>query len=251
MTASMMTAFDKPPEWTWAAAHASVSPAGPVKQIESVYEYPFLAHTPIEPMNTTVHIQGDRCEVWTPTRDGQGVRKTVAKELGMPESNITVHVMFAGGLFGSRFNRAYTVQAVLIARRMKLPVQLMWTREDTIAHDEFRQCGGQKLRGSVDSKGNVLFLGAATSSIPPLPALGECRRKPGKRRFWTPFSIPFRTFITPIRKFTRPSSAERGALSLNRSTASCWSPLSMNWLMLREWIRICSGRDCLPLMCFL
>jgi isoquinoline 1-oxidoreductase beta subunit len=48
------------------------------------------------------------------------------------------------------------VQAALIARQMKVPVQLVWTREDTIAHDDFRQCGGQKLRGSVDSKGNVL-----------------------------------------------------------------------------------------------
>ncbi|HTF70507.1 MAG TPA: molybdopterin cofactor-binding domain-containing protein, partial [Edaphobacter sp.] len=156
MTASMKAAFDKPPEWTWPTPHATVTPAGPVKQIQSVYEYPFLAHTPIEPMNTTVHIQRDRCDVWTPTQDGQGVRKTVAKELGMPESNITVHVMFVGGGFGSRFNRAYTVQAALIAKQMNLPVQLVWTREDTIVNDEFRQCGGQKLRGAVDSKGNVL-----------------------------------------------------------------------------------------------
>jgi isoquinoline 1-oxidoreductase beta subunit len=156
MTASMKAAFDKPPEWTWPTAHATATPAGPMKQIESVYEYPFLAHAPIEPMNTTVHVQERRCEVWTPTQDGEGVRKTVAKELGMPESNIKVHVSFVGGGFGSRFNKAYTVQAALIARQMKLPVQLVWTREDTIAHDEFRQCGGQKLRGSVDSKGNVL-----------------------------------------------------------------------------------------------
>jgi isoquinoline 1-oxidoreductase subunit beta len=156
MTAAMKAAFDKPPEWTWPTAHATATPAGPVKQIESVYEYPFLTHAPIEPMNTTVHIQGIRCEVWAPTQTGQGVRKTVAQELGMPESNVSVHVMFVGGGFGSRFNTAYTVQAALIGRHMKLPVQLVWTREDTIANDEFRQCGGQKLRGSVDSEGNVL-----------------------------------------------------------------------------------------------
>ncbi|HEY3990879.1 MAG TPA: molybdopterin cofactor-binding domain-containing protein [Acidobacteriaceae bacterium] len=156
MTASMRAAFDKPPEWTWPTAHISATPAGPVKQIESVYEYPFLAHAPIEPMNTTIHVQEGRCEVWAPTQDGHGVRKTVAQELGMPESNVRVHVTFVGGGFGSRFNKAYTVQAALIARQMKLPVQLVWTREDTIAYDEFRQCGGQKLRGSIDSKGNVL-----------------------------------------------------------------------------------------------
>lgn len=156
MTANMRATFDKPPEWTWPTPHATHTPIGPVKRIESIYEYPFLAHAPIEPMNTTVHIQRDRCDVWTPTQDGQGVGKTVAKELGMPDSKITVHVMFVGGGFGSRFNKTYTVQAALIARQMKLPVQLVWTREDTIAQDEFRQCGGQKLRGSVDSKGNVL-----------------------------------------------------------------------------------------------
>ncbi len=150
------TSFEKPPEWTWPSSHAGPHHLGPVKQIQSVYEYPFLAHAPIEPMNTTVHVQGDHCEVWAPTQDGQGTRKNVAKELGLSEANVKVNVTFVGGGFGSRFNKAYAVQAAQIARQMNSPVQLVWTREDTMANDEFRQFGAQRLRGALDAKGNVV-----------------------------------------------------------------------------------------------
>jgi isoquinoline 1-oxidoreductase beta subunit len=148
--------FEKSPEWTWPTSHANAPYAGPVKQVESIYEYPFLAHAPIEPMNTTIHIQGDHCEVWAPTQDGGGARKNVAQELGLSQDKVKVHVTFVGGGFGSRFNKAYLVQAAQIGRQLKSPVQLVWTREDSMANDEFRQFGAQKLRGAVDAGGNVV-----------------------------------------------------------------------------------------------
>jgi isoquinoline 1-oxidoreductase beta subunit len=156
LAARYRTSFDKSPEWTWDIPHQQKAHASPVKRIESVYEYPFLAHAPIEPMNTTVHLQGDRLEVWAPSQNGDGVRKNAATELGVPEDNVKVHVTFVGGGFGSRFNKAYAVQAVQIARQINVPVQLVWTREDTMADDEFRQFGAQKLRGAVDTKGNLV-----------------------------------------------------------------------------------------------
>jgi isoquinoline 1-oxidoreductase subunit beta len=74
----------------------------------------------------------------------------------LAESKVKMHVTFVGGGFGSRFNRAYVVQAAQIARHLRSPVQLVWTREDTMANDEFRQCGAQKLRGVIDGKGAVV-----------------------------------------------------------------------------------------------
>jgi isoquinoline 1-oxidoreductase beta subunit len=156
LAARYRTSFDKSPEWTWDTPHQQKPHARPAKRIESVYEYPFLAHAPIEPMNTTAHLQGDRLEVWAPSQDGNGVRKNVAMELGLPETNVKVHVTFVGGGFGSRFNKAYAVQAVQIAKQTHTPVQLVWTREDTMANGEFRQFGAQRLRGAVDTKGNIV-----------------------------------------------------------------------------------------------
>jgi len=156
LAARYRTSFAELPEWTWDTPHQQAPHAAPVKQIESIYEYPFLAHAPIEPMNTTAHLQGDRLELWAPSQDGNGVRKNAAMELGLPEANVKVHVTFVGGGFGSRFNRAYAVQAVQIARQTHTPVQLVWAREDTMANGEFRQFGAQKLRGAVDTKGNIV-----------------------------------------------------------------------------------------------
>ena len=156
LTSRYRASFEQPPEWTWPTPRPSASHSDPVGVVESIYEYPFLAHAPIEPMNTTVHLQGDHCEVWSPTQDGGGTRKNVSTELDLPEANVTVHVTFVGGGFGSRFNKAYVVQAAQIARHLKSPVQLVWTREDTMANDEFRQFGAQKLRGAVDAKGKLV-----------------------------------------------------------------------------------------------
>ena len=156
MMAAAHAAFEKPPEWTWPTPHSNAHSTGVVRQVDSVYEYPFLAHAPIEPMNTTIHLQGNRCEVWAPSQNGTGTRSAVAKELGLPESNVKMHLMFVGGGFGSRFNRAYVVQAAQISRKVESPVQLVWTREDSMARDEFRQRGAQKLRGSVDGNGSVV-----------------------------------------------------------------------------------------------
>jgi isoquinoline 1-oxidoreductase subunit beta len=140
------------------------------KRIESVYEFPFLAHATLEPMNFTVRLDGDRCEVWSPTQDGEGSRKSVAKFLNLPLSNVTMHVTFMGGGFGRRFGGPFDQQAIRVAQRMKLPVQLVWTREDDFTHDGYRPACMHLLRGGLDRQNNIV---AWTNRIADTSIIGQ------------------------------------------------------------------------------
>ena len=79
------------------------------KQIEAVYEVPFLAHTPMEPPNCTADFRDGHCTIWAPTQNAQGVLAGAAAALGIPTSAVTVHVTLMGGGFGRRLNIDYGV----------------------------------------------------------------------------------------------------------------------------------------------
>ena len=125
-------------------------------RIETVYEFPFLSHACMEPMNITLHLQGDKCEAWCPSQCGDVSRTTIAKELGLPESAVTVHTTFMGGGFGRRYQYDFQTEAAQIARHVPGPVQLVWTREDDMTHDFYRPIGMRRMRGAVDEQGNVV-----------------------------------------------------------------------------------------------
>lgn len=99
------------------------------KRIETVYEFAFLSHACMEPMNITMHLQGDKCEAWCPSQAADASRQVIAKELGLPESAVTVHTTFMGGGFGRRYSYDFQTEAAQIARHVSTPVQLVWTRE--------------------------------------------------------------------------------------------------------------------------
>lgn len=142
----------------WNSANTSLNPdtVPAARRIESVYEFPFLAHVTMEPMNMTVRLGGGRCEIWSPTQDGGGSQETAAKFLGIDKSQVTVHVTFMGGGFGRRFGVPYDHQAVQIARKIQRPVQLVWTREDDFTHDRYRPAGMHRLRAGIDRRGNIV-----------------------------------------------------------------------------------------------
>jgi isoquinoline 1-oxidoreductase beta subunit len=142
----------------WNSANTSLNPdtVPAAKRIESVYEFPFLAHVTMEPMNMTVRLAGGRCEIWSPTQAGEGTQETAAKILGIDKSQVTVHVTFMGGGFGRRFGVPFDHQALQIARKIQHPVQLVWTREDDFTHDRYRPAGMHRLRGGLDRQGNII-----------------------------------------------------------------------------------------------
>jgi isoquinoline 1-oxidoreductase beta subunit len=123
------------------------------RTIEAVYEVPYLAHTPMEPMNCTAHVRPGACEVWVPTQSGSGAQKAAAEAAGLAPGAVTVHLTFAGGGFGARHRQDNVVQAVQLSKMLGAPVQVAWTREDDVQHDVYRPAVHHVLRAGFDAAG--------------------------------------------------------------------------------------------------
>ncbi|NVM77718.1 isoquinoline 1-oxidoreductase beta subunit [Duganella sp. SG902] len=121
--------------------------------LEATYELPFLAHAAMEPMNCTVHVQPDRCDVWTGTQVITRARAVAAKVTGLPEEKVTVHNFLLGGGFGRRLEIDGVEMAVRIAREVKHPVKVIWSREEDIQHDMFRPYFYDRVRAGLDEQG--------------------------------------------------------------------------------------------------
>lgn len=121
--------------------------------IEATYEQPFLAHATMEPMNCTVHITADSCEVWTGTQVITLARAVAAKVTGLPLEKVTVHNFLLGGGFGRRLEIDGVERAVRIAREVKYPVKVIWSREEDIQHDMYRPYFYDRIRAGLDSNG--------------------------------------------------------------------------------------------------
>ncbi|HLZ13235.1 MAG TPA: molybdopterin cofactor-binding domain-containing protein [Candidatus Acidoferrum sp.] len=129
--------------------------AGATRTVEGFYESPFQAHATMEPMNTTVHVRENGIEAWSPTQFADEVQDEIAKLSGFPLDKVIVHMTLSGGSFGRRFQWDYAAEAWQVAKEMKVPVQLLWTREDDMQHDFYRPYNYQRLSAAFDEEGKV------------------------------------------------------------------------------------------------
>lgn len=120
------------------------------KKLESVYETSHMAHSPIEPVNATVWVQGDKVEIWASVQSIDGVVKQVSEQFKFKPENIKVNAMFLGGAFGRKSNLDFVLEAVHIAKQVNQPVKLIWTREDDIKQGPFRPAMLSAMQGSLD-----------------------------------------------------------------------------------------------------
>src|SRR6266403_1444467 len=127
--------------------------SGSVTKVEAIYQVPFLAHATMEPMNCTVDVRKDSCEVWVGTQVLTRAQAAAAKTTGLPVDKVVVHNHLIGGGFGRRLEIDGVIRAVEIAKHVDGPVKVVWTREEDIQHDMYRPCFFDRIFAGLDEKG--------------------------------------------------------------------------------------------------
>lgn len=122
-------------------------------KIDAVYEVPFLAHATMEPMNCTVHVRPDGCDVWVGTQVAARAQAAAAKVTGLPLEKVVLHQHLIGGGFGRRLEVDGVTRATEIAMKVAGPVKVVWTREEDIRQDMYRPYWLDRLSAGLDGKG--------------------------------------------------------------------------------------------------
>ena len=122
-------------------------------KVDSIYQVPFLAHAAMEPMNCTVAVRKDSCEVWVGNQVIARAQATAAKTTGLPLEKVVVHNHLIGGGFGRRLEIDGVTRAVQIAMHVDGPVKVVWTREEDIQHDMYRPYFVDRMSAGLDEAG--------------------------------------------------------------------------------------------------
>jgi isoquinoline 1-oxidoreductase beta subunit len=187
-----------------------------VKVVESAYVFPFIAHAPLEPMNCTAHFKDGKLEIWSTSQTPQLGKTIVSRVMGMPEKDITVHMIRAGGGFGRRLYNEYMCEAAWISKTVGAPVKLLWTREDDMQHDYYRPGGFQYLKAALDNAGKVVgwhnhFVGYGEGNT--FTLAGQIDGNEFPSRFISNFQLD--TTVMPL-------GIKTGALRAPRSNVYAW-----------------------------
>jgi isoquinoline 1-oxidoreductase beta subunit len=130
------------------------------KRLEAAFEFPYLAHAAMEPLDCVVKLDGKQCEIWNGEQSQTGDQISVSKLLGIPVDDVKINMLYAGGSFGRRANphSDYVLEAVQIARAIngRAPVKMVWTREDDMRAGQYRPMFYHTLRAGLDDRGNVV-----------------------------------------------------------------------------------------------
>jgi isoquinoline 1-oxidoreductase beta subunit len=125
--------------------------------VEASYYYPFVSHANMEPQNcTALYKESGELEFWAPTQNPKSARQLVAKTLGIATDKIHINLMRIGGGFGRRLRNEFMAEVAWIAREVRRPVQLQWTREDDMRHDYYRPGAWHDFKAGLDDDGRMI-----------------------------------------------------------------------------------------------
>src|SRR5580765_6891643 len=170
---------------------AAVALASASKTFDAVYEFPYLAHAAMEPMNCVVKLSADACELWYAVQFQSIDQPAIAQALGMKPEQVKLNMLFAGGSFGRRANPQsdYVLEAVQIAKAIagRAPIKLVWTREDDMRAGYYRPAYVHALKGGLDAQGNIV---AWQHRVRGDDGEGRHRRDLGRGRVQSPLRDP-------------------------------------------------------------
>ena len=130
------------------------------KRLAGDFEFPYLAHASMEPMNCIVALKADECEIWTGSQFQTFDQQKAAALTGLKPEQVKINTLFAGGSFGRRAvpDSDYIAEAVTIAKAIdgRVPVKLQWSREDDMRAGKYRPMHFHRLAGGVDANGDVV-----------------------------------------------------------------------------------------------
>jgi isoquinoline 1-oxidoreductase beta subunit len=149
----LAVAMEKPGAVARREGDATATIGKAARKVEAIYEQPFLAHAVLEPMNCTVQVRKDGCDVWVGTQIPGVSQAVVAKVTGLKPEQVRLHNHLLGGGFGRRLEFDGTLRAVQIAQQVDGPVQVIWTREEDIQHDMYRPYYYDRISAGLDAQG--------------------------------------------------------------------------------------------------
>jgi isoquinoline 1-oxidoreductase beta subunit len=124
-------------------------------KFSATYWVPMVAHTLMEPINCTAHVQADRCDIWAPTQ-GQSIAQMVASQVsGLPADKVFIHTTYIGCGLGRRATPDFVAEAVIASKIAGKPVKIVWSREDEIKYDQFRAPAMHRIEAGLDAEGKV------------------------------------------------------------------------------------------------
>lgn len=135
--------------------HGELPPMTGAGVIDATYSVPMIAHAPMETLTATARFTGDRLELWVPTQSAPLTRGAVARALDIDAQRITIYPTLVGGGFGRKAESDAAIEAAIIARKMRRPVQLVWSRSEDIAQSRFRPPALARLRGRIGPAGSI------------------------------------------------------------------------------------------------
>ncbi len=143
---------------------AAKAMASAVKTLDAAFEFPYLAHAAMEPMDCVVKLSATGCEIWNGAQSQTGDQIAVAQVVGLKPADVRINMLYSGGSFGRRANPAadYLVEAASIAQglasagKRDVPIKLVWTREDDMRAGYYRPAYYHTLKAGLDADGNVV-----------------------------------------------------------------------------------------------